>query len=290
MSLKKYQMYIDGEFVDAENNQSFESLNPENNKPWAIVPEASKKDIDRCIQSAKLAFHSWSKTSVAERAKYLRAIGDKMFEQAEILGKTESIDSGKLLKETKFQSEYMKEYFYYYADLAESMKNETLIPNIDKPDMEVVEIKEPIGVIACIIPWNSQMFLMATKVAPALAAGNTVVIKSSELAPAPLVEFAKLVDDVQLPKGVINVISGGAEVGRVLTSHKDIGKILFTGGTATASHVIKNSAENYASLTLELGGKSPVIVFDDADTENALNNITTAIFSGNGCSLSLIHI
>jgi acyl-CoA reductase-like NAD-dependent aldehyde dehydrogenase len=284
MSLKKYQMYIDGEFVDAENNQSFESLNPENNKPWAIVPEASKKDIDRCIQSAKLAFHTWSKTSVAERAKYLRAIGDKMFEQAEILGKTESIDSGKLLKETKFQSEYMKEYFYYYADLAESMKNETLIPNIDKPDMEVVEIKEPIGVIACVIPWNSQMFLMATKVAPALAAGNTVVIKSSELAPVPLVEFAKLVDDVQLPKGVINVISGGAEVGRVLTSHKDIGKILFTGGTATASHVIKNSAENYASLTLELGGKSPVIVFNDADTENALNNITTAIFSGNGCS------
>ena len=130
-------MYIDGEFVDAENNQSFESLNPENNKPWAIVPEASKKDIDRCIQSAKLAFHSWSKTSAAERAKYLRAIGDKMFEQAEILGKTESIDSGKLLKETKFQSEYMKEYFYYYADLAESMKNETLIPNIDKPDMEL---------------------------------------------------------------------------------------------------------------------------------------------------------
>ena len=284
MSLKKYQMYIDGEFVDAENNQSFESLNPENNKPWAIVPEASKKDIDRCIQSAKLAFHSWSKTSVVERAKYLRAIGDKMFEHAEILGKTESIDSGKLLKETKFQSEYMKEYFYYYADLAESMKNETLIPNIDKPDMEVVEIKEPIGVIACVIPWNSQMFLMATKVAPALAAGNTVVIKSSELAPVPLVEFAKLVDDVQLPKGVINVISGGAEVGRVLTSHKDIGKILFTGGTATASHVIKNSAENYASLTLELGGKSPVIVFNDADTENALNNITTAIFSGNGCS------
>jgi acyl-CoA reductase-like NAD-dependent aldehyde dehydrogenase len=207
-----------------------------------------------------------------------------MFEHAEILGKTESIDSGKLLKETKFQSEYMKEYFYYYADLAESMKNETLIPNIDKPDMEVVEIKEPIGVIACVIPWNSQMFLMATKVAPALAAGNTVVIKSSELAPVPLVEFAKLVDDVQLPKGVINVISGGAEVGRVLTSHKDIGKILFTGGTATASHVIKNSAENYASLTLELGGKSPVIVFNDADTENALNNITTAIFSGNGCS------
>ena len=284
MSLTEYQMYIDGEFIGSENNQRFESLNPENNQPWAIFPEASENDVKRSVESAKNAFQTWSKTSVAKRAEYLRAIGDKMFEQADLLGRTESIDSGKLLKETKFQSEYMKEYFYYYADLVESMNNETPITNIDKPDMEVVEVREPIGVIACIIPWNSQMFLMATKVAPALAAGNTVVIKSSELAPAPLVEFAKLIDEVQLPKGVINVISGGAEVGKILTSHKDIGKILFTGGTATASHVIKNSAENYASLTLELGGKSPVVVFDDADTENALNNITTAIFSGNGCS------
>jgi aldehyde dehydrogenase (NAD+)/betaine-aldehyde dehydrogenase len=284
MSLTEYQMYIDGEFIGSENDQRFESLNPENNQPWAIFPEASENDVKRSVESAKNAFQTWSKTSVVKRAEYLRAIGDKMFEQADLLGRTESIDSGKLLKETKFQSEYMKEYFYYYADLVESMNNETPITNIDKPDMEVVEVREPIGVIACIIPWNSQMFLMATKVAPALAAGNTVVIKSSELAPAPLVEFAKLIDEVQLPKGVINVISGGAEVGKILTSHKDIGKILFTGGTATASHVIKNSAENYASLTLELGGKSPVIVFDDADSENALNNITTAIFSGNGCS------
>jgi len=284
MSLTEYQMYIDGEFIGSENNQRFESLNPENNQPWAIFPEASENDVKRSIESAKNAFQTWSKTSVTKRAEYLRAIGDKMYEQADLLGRTESIDSGKLLKETKFQSEYMKEYFYYYADLVESMNNETPITNIDKPDMEVVEVREAIGVIACIIPWNSQMFLMATKVAPALAAGNTVVIKSSELAPAPLVEFAKLIDEVQLPKGVINVISGGAEVGKILTSHKDIGKILFTGGTATASHVIKNSAENYASLTLELGGKSPVVVFDDADTENALNNITTAIFSGNGCS------
>ena len=277
-------MYIDGEFVGSENNQRFESLNPENNLPWAIFPEASENDVKRSVESAKNAFQTWSKTSVAKRAEYLRAIGDKMFEQADLLGRTESIDSGKLLKETKFQSEYMKEYFYYYADLVESMNNETPITNIDKPDMEVVEVREPIGVIACIIPWNSQMFLMATKVAPALAAGNTVVIKSSELAPAPLVEFAKLIDEVQLPKGVINIISGGAEVGKILTSHRDIGKILFTGGTATASHVIKNSSEYYASLTLELEGKSPVVVFDDADTENALNNITTAIFSGNGCS------
>ena len=176
MSLTEYQMYIDGEFIGSENNQRFESLNPENNQPWAIFPEASENDVKRSVESAKNAFQTWSKTSVAKRAEYLRAIGDKMFEQADLLGRTESIDSGKLLKETKFQSEYMKEYFYYYADLVESMNNETPITNIDKPDMEVVEVREPIGVIACIIPWNSQMFLMATKVAPALAAGNTVVV------------------------------------------------------------------------------------------------------------------
>ena len=124
MSLTEYDMYIDGSFVGAEHNQRFESLNPENNQPWATFPDASESDVERSVRSAKIAFHDyWSKTTVAERAKYLRAIGDKMFENAELLGKTESIDSGKLLKETKFQSEYMKEYFYYYADLAESMNN-----------------------------------------------------------------------------------------------------------------------------------------------------------------------
>ena len=153
MHLIDYEMYIDGSFVNSENNHRFESLNPEDNKPWATFPNASENDIERSVQSAKTAFKNvWSKTSVAERAKYLRAIGDKMFENAELLGRAESIDSGKLLKETKFQSEYMKEYFYYYADLAESMNNEVAIPNIDKPNMEVVEIREPIGVIACIIP------------------------------------------------------------------------------------------------------------------------------------------
>ena len=126
------------------------------------------------------------------------------------------------------------------------------------------------------------MFLTATKVAPALAAGNTVVIKSSELAPAPLAEFAKLIDKTNLPAGVINILSGGTNTGKILTSHSDIGKVLFTGGTETGRHIIKNTSENFAQLILELGGKSPVVVFDDADIENALNNITTAIFSGNG--------
>ena len=283
-NIQDYQMFIDGQWTGAENNQRFESTNPENNKPWSSFPDATVNDVNNAVAAAKNAFKSWSLSDVKIRAQYLRAIGDQLKNNAEHIGKIETIDSGKLLKETKFQAEYMKDYFYYYAELAEKMENTKIISDIDKPDMEVIEASEPIGVIACIIPWNSQMFLTATKVAPALAAGNTVVIKSSELAPAPLAEFAKLTEQVGLPKGVINLVSGGAEVGKNLTSHKDIGKVLFTGGTETGSHVIRNTAENFAQLTLELGGKSPVIVFADADVENALNNITTAIFSGNGCS------
>ena len=282
--VEAYKMYIDGNFVDSTNKVTFESYNPENNTAWSSFPEASIDDVDKAVGSAKKAFKTWSVLDVKVRAEYLRAIGDQLFDNAEHIGRIETIDSGKLLKETKFQAQYMKEYFHYYASLVEEMSNEKIIQDIDKPDMEVVEVSEPIGVIACIIPWNSQMFLTATKVAPALAAGNTVVIKSSELAPAPLAEFAKLIDKTNLPAGVINIISGGIDTGKILTSHSDIGKVLFTGGTETGRHIIKNTSENFAQLTLELGGKSPVIVFDDADIDNALNNITTAIFSGNGCS------
>jgi len=282
--IKQYQMYINNEFVEAEDGKRFDSLNPENNQPWASFPEANTNDVNKAVQAAKDAFQGWSKLEVKERAQYLRSIGDLLKENAELLGRTETIDSGKLLKETKFATEYVREYFYFYADLAEKMENEFPIPKIDKPDMDVVEVREPIGVVACIIPWNQQMFLMTTKLAPALAAGNTIVIKSSEFAPAPLIEFARLLDSIGLPKGVVNIISGGIEAGEALTSHKSIGKILFTGGSVTGSHVIKNSSHNFAQLTLELGGKSPVIVFDDCDQDNALNNIMTAIFSGNGCS------
>ncbi len=282
--VEAYKMYIDGNFVDSANKVTFESYNPENNTAWSSFPEASIDDVDKAVDSAKKAFKTWSVLDVKVRAEYLRAIGDQLFDNAEHIGRIETIDSGKLLKETKFQAQYMKEYFHYYASLVEEMSNEKIIQDIDKPDMEVVEVSEPIGVIACIIPWNSQMFLTATKVAPALAAGNTVVIKSSELAPAPLAEFAKLIDETNLPAGVINILSGGTNTGKILTSHSGIGKVLFTGGTETGRHIIKNTSENFAQLTLELGGKSPVIVFDDAGIDNALNNITTAIFSGNGCS------
>ena len=282
--LKEYKMYINGEWVDAENKKTFESLNPENNEPWAVVPEASAKDVDKAVRSAQKAFEGeWPKLFPKERTKYLKAIANQLRENAELLGKIETIDTGKLFRETKTQANYIAEYYDYFAGLADKVEG-TVLP-IDKPDMQVITTRIPIGVIAAIIPWNSQMLLTAVKLAPALAMGNTVVIKSSELAPATMFEFAKLIEKTGIPKGVVNVITGfGDPCGKALTSHALVERIAFTGGAETARHIVKNSAENLSQVSLELGGKSPVAVFEDADQENALNGITAGIFGASGQS------
>ena len=173
--LKKYQMYINGEWTDSESKKTFETLNPENNEPWATVPEANEKDVDKAVQSAQQAFeNNWSKLHPRKRAKYLRLIADELRANAEHLGKIETIDTGKLYRETKAQANYIAEYYDYFAGLADKVEG-TVVP-IDKPDMQVTTTRIPIGVVAAIIPWNSQMLLTAVKLAPALAMGNTVVI------------------------------------------------------------------------------------------------------------------
>jgi len=282
--LKEYKMYIDGTWVDAENKKTFKSLNPENNEPWAIIPEASANDTDKAVQAAQKAFEGeWPKLFPRDRAKFLRAIAEELRNNAEHLGKIETIDTGKLFRETKTQATYIAEYYDYFAGLADKVEG-TVLP-IDKPEMQVITIRVPIGVIAAIVPWNSQMLLTAVKLAPALAMGNTVVIKASELGPATLLEFAKLVEKVGLPKGVINIITGfGNPCGKVLTTHKLVERVAFTGGPETARHIIRNSAENLSQVSLELGGKSPVAVFEDADQENAMNCITAGIFGASGQS------
>ncbi len=282
--LKKYKMFINGEWVNSDTEKTFETLNPENNKPWAVVPEASASDVDRAVKAAQNAFEGeWSKLLPKERARYLRMIGDKLRENAEHLGKIETIDTGKLYRETYKQANYIAEYYYYYAGLADKVEG-TVLP-IDKPNIQAITTRIPIGVIAAIVPWNSQMFLTATKLAPALAMGNTVVIKCSELAPATMFEFAKLIEETGIPKGVVNVISGfGEPCGKALTSHNLVEKIAFTGGPETARHIIRNSAENLSEVSLELGGKSPVAVFNDANQENAINGITAGIFGASGQS------
>ncbi len=282
--LKKYKMFINGEWVNSDTEKTFETLNPENNKPWAVVPESSASDVDRAVKAAQKAFEGeWPKLLPKERARYLRMIGDKLRDNAEHLGKIETIDTGKLYRETYKQANYIAEYYDYYAGLADKVEG-TVLP-IDKPNIQAITTRIPIGVIAAIVPWNSQMFLTATKLAPALAMGNTVVIKCSELAPATMFEFAKLIEETGIPKGVVNVISGfGEPCGKALTSHNLVEKIAFTGGPDTARHIIRNSAENLSEVSLELGGKSPVAVFNDANQENAINGITAGIFGASGQS------
>ena len=282
--LKEYKMFIDGSWVESESKKTFETLNPENNEPWAKVPEANAKDVDKAVKAAQKAFEGeWPKLFPHERGKFLRKIGNQLRENAELLGKIETTDTGKLFKETNKQANYIAEYYDYYAELADKIEG-TVLP-IDKPNIQVITTRIPIGVVAAIVPWNSQMLLTATKLAPALAMGNTVVIKSSELAPAVMFEFAKLIEKTGIPKGVVNIITGfGDPCGKALTTHNLVEKIAFTGGPETARHIIKNSSENLSEVSLELGGKSPVAVFEDADQDNAINGITAGIFGASGQS------
>ena len=283
--LKNYQMYINGEWVAAQSGKTFESINPSDGKPWAVVPEADEVDVDTAVKAAHRAFTEgpWSTMTATERGKLLRRLGDVLAEHSESLGHCETVDTGKLFKETRWQARYISDYFYYYAGLADKVSGETL--PIDKPNMWTMTIREPLGVVAAVVPWNSQLFLVAVKIGPALAAGNTVVLKASEHASAPMLEFAKVFEEAGFPPGVFNVISGlGEPCGRALTSHPLVDRISFTGGPETARHVVRNSAENFAQVSLELGGKSPVVVFDDADLESATNGVLLSIFSASGQS------
>ena len=282
--IQNFKMYINGLWVNSESGKTIETVNPENNEVWATVPEANEKDVDKAVKAAQNAFEkSWSNLHPRERAKYLRSLADQLRQNAEHLGTIETIDTGKIFRETKTQANYIAEYYDYFAGLADKVEG-TVVP-IDKPDMQVTTTRIPIGVVAAIIPWNSQMLLTAVKLAPALAMGNTVVIKASELAPVTLLEFAKLVEKSGIPKGVVNIITGlGEPCGKALTTHDLVERIAFTGGPETAKHIVKNSAENLSQVSLELGGKSPIVVFDDAQQENALNGITAGIFGASGQS------
>lgn len=285
MTLQQFQMCIDGEWTDAIAGRTFESLNPASAQPWAQFPDADEQDVNRAVEAADRAFHSaeWRALTPTARGKLLRKLGDLIADNTETLAQLESIDNGKLIRETRGQVRYLPEFFYYTAGLADKIEGETL--PLDKQDMMAYTIREPLGVVAAIIPWNSPLYLTAIKLAPALAAGNSIVLKPSEHASATLIELVKLVEQAGFPKGVVNVVTGyGPSTGAALTSHPLVRKIAFTGGAATAQHVIRSSAENFAKLSLELGGKSPQIVFEDADLDSAVNGIVAGIFAASGQS------
>ncbi len=290
-----YQLFIDGAWTEGADGQTMATTNPGDGTTWATFACASPADVDRSVVAAARALDNpaWRDLSQTARGKLLYRLADLVEENAGLLGRVETTDSGKLLAETSSQTAYVGDYYRYYAGLADKIEGAVL--PIDKQDMHVFTSRVPIGVVVAIVPWNAQMFLTATKLGPALAAGCTVILKASEIAPAPMLEFARLIEKAGFPPGAVSVITGDAENCAIpLTRHPRVDRIAFTGGPETARHVVRNSAENFAVTTLELGGKSPIIVFDDADLESAANGLIAGNFgaSGQSCvagSRALVH-
>jgi acyl-CoA reductase-like NAD-dependent aldehyde dehydrogenase len=278
-----FKNYIDGQFT--EPSSTFDSVDPSTGAPWATMPAATEADVDRAVEAANRSQRSgpWAATTATARGKLLARLGDLTVANADRLAELETRDTGKIIRETRAQIAYVGDYYRYYGGLAD--KHEGVHVPIDKADMDVTIRREPIGVVAAVVPWNSQLFLSAVKLGPALAAGCTVVLKASEEGPAPLLAFAELVHEAGFPSGTVNILTGfGHDCGRRLTSHPLVSRVAFTGGPATARAIVKNTAENLAYTTLELGGKSPVVVFADADLDSAANAVVAGIFAATGQS------
>jgi aldehyde dehydrogenase (NAD+) len=292
--MKKHQLLIAGEWVDPQSGEWFESVNPFTAAPWALIPRGNAADIDRAVAAARAAFYGdWRKLNATARGAILRKLGDLIAAESDRLAEIETTDNGKLIAEMRGQLKYIPQWFYYFAGLADKLEGR-VIP-IDKPGVFNFTREEPLGVIAAITPWNSPLMLATWKLAPALAAGNTVVWKPSEFSSVSALEFGQLFEKAGLPPGVVNIVTGfGSEVGEPLITHRHVAKIAFTGGDKTGEHVYGLAAKGIKKITLELGGKSANIVFDDADLDDAVKGVVSGIFAATGqtCiagSRALIH-
>lgn len=281
--LPTYQHYIDGKWCEPNSKNYLESINPFTAKPWCLIPRGDAEDINLAVSAAHRAFThgEWPQMTATARGVLLRKLGDLVAANAKHLAEIESTDNGKLIAEMSLQLNYVPQWLYYYGGLADKIEGQVL--PIDKADMFNFTNYEPLGVVGGITPWNSPLLIMIWKLAPALAAGNTFVLKPSEFTSASAFEFAKLVDQAGFPPGVFNVVSGtGIEVGDALTSHPLVAKISFTGGTQTGKHIYQQAANGIKKVSLELGGKSPNIVFADADIDNAAKGVISGIFAATG--------
>lgn len=279
----KYQAFVGGAWVDAASKATFESEDPFSGDVWALLPRCGSADVDRAVEAADKAFFSgaWPALTASARGQLIYKLGDLIAEKAEFLAEIEVTDNGKLMTEMHAQTRYLAQWFRYYGGLADKIEG-AVIP-IDKPDMLNFTRREPLGVVVAIVPWNSPLLLMAWKVAPALAAGNTVVVKPSEFTSCSTLEFARLVEKAGFPPGVFNVLTGyGNEVGEPLVKHPKVAKIAFTGGDASARRVYQTAAAHLKPMVMELGGKSPNIVFDDCKLDDAVNGAIGGIFAASG--------
>jgi len=292
--MQKYRMLIGGEWVEPQSGEWFESVNPFTAAPWALIPRGNAADVDRAVAAARSAYYGdWRKMNATARGSLLRRLGDLIAAEAERLAEIETTDNGKLIAEMRAQLNYIPQWFHYFGGLADKIEGR-VIP-IDRPGVFNFTREEPLGVIAAITPWNSPLMLAAWKLAPALAAGNTVVWKPSEFSSVSALAFGELFERAGFPPGVVNIVTGfGNEVGEPLITHRHVAKIAFTGGDRTGEHVYGLAAKGIKKITLELGGKSANIVFDDADIGDAVKGVVSGIFAATGqtCiagSRALIH-
>lgn len=281
--LRVYGHYINGAATPSNSGGYIESTDPVSGEVWSKIARGTAADVDKACCAAKTAFENpeWRGLSASARGKLLRQLGDLILENADWLASLEMKDNGKLIAELGNQMRYMSNYYYYYGGLADKIEGAT-IPS-DKPGVFNFTRYEPLGVVACIMPWNSPLPLTSLKLAPALAAGNTVVLKPSEFTSASLLEFVKLVELAGFPKGVVNVVTGyGHEMGEALVSHPHVERIAFTGGPEAGRIINEQAARSMKRVTMELGGKSPNIIFEDADLDQALKGAVTGIFAASG--------
>jgi len=281
--VRKHQMYVGGEWIAPSSGEWFESYNPFTGEAWALIPRGNAQDADHAVRTAHAAFTDgpWPQMTASQRGALLRKLGDLIAANAQGLAELEVLDNGKLIAEMRAQLNYAPQWYYYFGGLADKIEG-AVIP-LDKKGYFNFTRYEPLGVVAAITPWNSPLLLTAWKLAPALAAGNTVVLKPSEFTSVSTLEFARLVEEAGFPAGVVNVVTGyGKEVGMPLVEHPLTRKIAFTGSDATGRIINEAAARGFKKVGLELGGKSPNIVFEDANLEDAVNGAVSGIFAATG--------
>jgi aldehyde dehydrogenase (NAD+) len=276
-----YKLFIAGEWVNGSSGAAFPAMNPFTSKPWASVSEATESDVASAVAAARHAFETnWRMTSGRERARLLLKLAELLEKNGDRMATLESTDNGKVIRETRNQMSFSARQYEFFAGYADKLWG-SVIP-VDQKDVFDYAALEPIGVAALITAWNSPMGLLSNKLAPALAAGNTVVIKPSEHASATTAELCRLAEEAGFPPGVINLVMGDAKVGKALVGGGGVDCVSFTGSPAAGRHIARSAGENLIPVTLELGGKSPNIVFADADLNKAVVGAVAGIFAATG--------
>jgi acyl-CoA reductase-like NAD-dependent aldehyde dehydrogenase len=276
-------LFIDGRFVAPKNSRYIDSYDPTTGMPWYQFAEADADDVEMAVAAAAAAFRNpaWRRMTQTDRGALVRRLADLVREHADDLAQIETRDNGKLLKETRAQMRAMPDAYTYFAGMADKLQGDT-IP-INRADTLNFNVREPLGVVGMITPWNSPLMLLTGTLAPCLAIGNTVVIKPSEHATASTLALAELILEAGFPAGVVNVVTGtGKSAGEALTRHPGVAKYVFTGSTATGRRIAGNAAQNLVPCSMELGGKSPHVVFGDVDIDHAVNGVVSGVFAAAG--------